>query len=132
MVDTQGSPGVGQAWFGSMAQAPVHPSPAAWISATTASTPSERTSTTATFARSSAKRCAVARPIPLAAPVTNATLPFALKIANLGCAEAVRSDPHLLQGVNTFDGHITYQGVADAFGMPCRDVEDFVLGPSQV
>ena len=45
------------------------------ISSTTASTRSWPRSTTATRAPSSAKRCAVARPMPLAAPVTRARLP---------------------------------------------------------
>src|SRR5215213_4022851 len=45
------------------------------ISCTTASTRSWPRSTTATRAPSSAKRCAVARPMPLAAPVTSARLP---------------------------------------------------------
>ena len=45
------------------------------ISSTTASTPSWPRSTTATRAPSSANRCAVARPIPLAAPVTRARRP---------------------------------------------------------
>src|SRR5258705_9690878 len=45
------------------------------ISRTTVFTPSSLRSKTATLAPSSAKRCAVARPMPLAAPVTSATLP---------------------------------------------------------
>src|SRR5690606_35898813 len=49
--------------------------PSARISATTASTRSCFRSSTATFAPSPANTCAVARPMPLAAPVTSATLP---------------------------------------------------------
>src|SRR5438309_3541364 len=49
--------------------------PAAVISSTTVCTRSAPRSTTATLAPSSAKRCAVARPMPLAAPVTIATRP---------------------------------------------------------
>ncbi|MGW8161635.1 MAG: alanine dehydrogenase, partial [Desulfobulbales bacterium] len=38
--------------------------------------------------------------------LTNATLPFVLKIANLGLHEAVHSDPALQRGVNTFNGFL--------------------------
>jgi alanine dehydrogenase len=44
--------------------------------------------------------------------LTNATLPFALQLANRGFVEAVRSNPHLAEGVNTFKGKITYEAVA--------------------
>ncbi len=55
--------------------------------------------------------------------LTNVTLPFALKIANLGVKEAVRSDPHLAMGVNTYDGHITCEPVAESQGRPYTDLE---------
>ncbi len=54
--------------------------------------------------------------------LTNVTLPFALKIANLGVKEAVRSDPHLAMGVNTYDGHITCEPVAQSQGRPYTDL----------
>ena len=44
--------------------------------------------------------------------LTNATLPFALQLANKGFVDAVRSNPHLAAGVNTFKGKITYEAVA--------------------
>jgi alanine dehydrogenase len=44
--------------------------------------------------------------------LTNATLPYALKLANSGFREAVMHDPGLAAGVNTFDGKLTYQAVA--------------------
>src|SRR5919205_1571578 len=44
--------------------------------------------------------------------LTNATLPYALKLANLGFTAAVMSDPGLAQGVNTYGGKLTYQAVA--------------------
>mgnify|MGYP006103492009 FL=1 len=46
--------------------------------------------------------------------LTNATIPYALKIANLGFADAVETIPELLPGINTFDGHIAYAAVAEA------------------
>jgi alanine dehydrogenase len=50
--------------------------------------------------------------------LSNATLPYALKLANLGFRTAVTSDPALAKGVNTYAGHITYQAIAEAFGLP--------------
>ena len=50
--------------------------------------------------------------------LTNATLPYALRLADLGWREACKADAGLADGVNIVDGHITFQGVADAFGMP--------------
>jgi len=46
--------------------------------------------------------------------LTNVTLPFALDIANHGFKEAVRSDPHLLAGVNTYRGKVTCEPVAES------------------
>lgn len=50
--------------------------------------------------------------------LTNATMPYALRIADIGWEEACRRDPGLANGVNIIDGHITYKAVADAFGLP--------------
>jgi alanine dehydrogenase len=52
--------------------------------------------------------------------LSNATLPYALKLAKQGFAAAIKGNAALAQGVNTYDGHVTYQAVADAFGMECR------------
>ncbi len=49
--------------------------------------------------------------------LTNATLPYILKLANLGFRRAMLSDSALAKGVNVYDGHITNQGVAQAFGL---------------
>ena len=49
--------------------------------------------------------------------LTNATFPYALKLANKGWKKALKEDPALLKGLNVADGKVTYQGVADAFGM---------------
>ena len=56
--------------------------------------------------------------------LTNATLPYALKLANKGWREAVRTDTALARGLNTHAGFITYAGVADAFDMQLMTVED--------
>jgi alanine dehydrogenase len=50
--------------------------------------------------------------------LSNATLPYASRLANLGFVAAVRQDPVLARGVNTYQGRVTYQAVADAFGIP--------------
>src|SRR5437588_2706116 len=44
--------------------------------------------------------------------LTNATLPYALKLANKGFREAVKSDSGLAAGVNTYEGKLTYEAVA--------------------
>ncbi len=49
--------------------------------------------------------------------LTNATLPFALKLADKGWREACKRDASLLSGVNIADGKITYEAVAQAWGM---------------
>ena len=49
--------------------------------------------------------------------LSNATLPYAVKLANLGAEAAIRGDQGLALGVNTYRGHITYPAVAEAFGM---------------
>jgi alanine dehydrogenase len=48
--------------------------------------------------------------------LNNATLPFALALADKGYAKAMRDDPHLLNGLNVIDGKITCEGVATALG----------------
>ena len=44
--------------------------------------------------------------------LTNATLPYVLKLANRGFLAAVQSDPGLKEGVNTYAGKLTYEAVA--------------------
>ena len=47
----------------------------------------------------------------------NATLPFVIKLANLGAERAMAADPHLAAGLNVANGRITYPAVADALGL---------------
>ena len=49
--------------------------------------------------------------------LTNATLPYAVKIANKGWKKAMQDNPDIKLGANVIQGHITYQGVADAFNL---------------
>ncbi|MFM8566170.1 MAG: alanine dehydrogenase [Gemmatimonadota bacterium] len=58
--------------------------------------------------------------------LTNATLPYALKLANKGWKQALREDGALLKGLNVVDGKVTYQGVAEAFGMEYHAPEQFL------
>ena len=53
--------------------------------------------------------------------LTGATLPYALKIANLGAEEACRRDPALMEGLNTYNGHVTFKAVAEDQGLPYVD-----------
>jgi alanine dehydrogenase len=50
--------------------------------------------------------------------LTNATLPYLLKLANLGWKKAVAEDPGLALGVNMVGGKITNRPVAEAFDLP--------------
>jgi alanine dehydrogenase len=58
--------------------------------------------------------------------LTNATLPYALKLANKGFFEAIKSDPGLKEGVNTYAGHCTYEAVASAQGIPYSALDDLI------
>ena len=58
--------------------------------------------------------------------LSNATLPYAVRLANLGFLEAVRRDPALAKGVNTYGGHITYKAVAEAFGLAFKSLDDLL------
>jgi alanine dehydrogenase len=49
--------------------------------------------------------------------LSNATLPYAVKLANMGAESAIKTDTALAKGVNTYKGKLTYPGVAEAFGL---------------
>jgi len=50
--------------------------------------------------------------------LNNATLPFALKLANQGAEAAMKADPHLAAGLNVYKGKIAFKAVADDLGLP--------------
>lgn len=50
--------------------------------------------------------------------LTNATLPYAVRLADMGWKAACAADPGLKEGVNVVDGKITFKGVAEAFNLP--------------
>jgi alanine dehydrogenase len=50
--------------------------------------------------------------------LTSSTLPYGLKLADLGLVEAVRQVPALAKGLNTYRGNCVYENVAQALGLP--------------
>jgi alanine dehydrogenase len=58
--------------------------------------------------------------------LTNATLPYALQLANKGWKQALRDSPALLKGLNMIEGQVTYPGVAEAFGMTYAEPGGFL------
>jgi len=58
--------------------------------------------------------------------LTNATLPYALKLANKGFLHAISTDPGLKEGVNTYAGHCTYEAVAAAQAIPYSPLENLI------
>ena len=52
--------------------------------------------------------------------LTNATLPYVLRLANEGIEGAMGSDPGFAAGLNTRNGELTCRAVADAFGLTCK------------
>lgn len=58
--------------------------------------------------------------------LTNATLPYAIKLADKGWKQACNEDNSLKLGLNVINGKVVYKGVADAFGLKLHDVEEFL------
>ncbi len=50
--------------------------------------------------------------------LTNATMPYLLRLASEGVERAIRSDPGLAKGVNLKEGKVTHSGVAESHGLP--------------
>ena len=55
--------------------------------------------------------------------LTNATMPYAVRIADLGWQEACRRDKGLANGVHVVDGKITFKAVAEAFDLEYTPLE---------
>jgi len=51
--------------------------------------------------------------------LTNATMSYAIKLANLGAEQALGLMPDLRAGLNTYQGKLVYPAVAEALGIPC-------------
>ena len=64
--------------------------------------------------------------------LTNATLPYLVKLANKGFNQIVKDDAGFAKGVNTYKGYLTYKPVAEALGVESsfqgfeRDGLDFI------
>ena len=58
--------------------------------------------------------------------LTNATLPYALTLANKGFLTAIAEDPGLKAGVNTYAGHCTYEAVASAQALEYTPVDKLI------
>ena len=53
--------------------------------------------------------------------LTGVTLPYALRIANMGAEAACKADPALMKGLNTYNGHLTCSAVAEAQNLTYTD-----------
>ncbi len=58
--------------------------------------------------------------------LTNATLPYAVQLANKGWKKACAERNDLKLGLNIINGEVVYKGVADAFGLPLANVNNFL------
>jgi len=58
--------------------------------------------------------------------LTNAVLPYALSIANLGYKKALKADQGLLEGLNVCLGHVTHQHVAEGTGFAHTPAAEFI------
>ena len=60
--------------------------------------------------------------------LTNATLPYALALANKGFEKAIREDKGLAEGVNTYAGKLTYDAVAESQNLEYTPLDSLVDG----
>ena len=60
------------------------------------------------------------------AALTNATLPYAVEIANKGWKKAMQENEEIKLGANVIDGKITYEAVAEAFNLDYTPIDEFV------
>jgi alanine dehydrogenase len=59
--------------------------------------------------------------------LTNATQPYTMALADKGWRQACKDDPALLKGLNIVEGEVTYQAVADCFGLGYTPAEEVIL-----
>ena len=60
--------------------------------------------------------------------LTNATLPYALSLANKGFEQAIRDDEGLKEGVNVYQGKLTYEAVATSQNLEYTPLESLIDG----
>ncbi|ADH09072.1 MULTISPECIES: alanine dehydrogenase [Bacillus] len=58
--------------------------------------------------------------------LTNVTVPYAVQIANKGYKEACLGNTALLKGINTLDGYVTFEAVAEAHGLQYADAKELL------
>ena len=58
--------------------------------------------------------------------LTNATLPYAVEIANKGWKKAMQQNPEIKYGANVVKGKVTYEGVAEAFGLKYTSIDTLI------
>jgi len=58
--------------------------------------------------------------------LTNATLPYALDLANKGFEQAIKDDAGLCEGVNTYAGKLTYEAVAESQGLEFTPLDSLI------
>ena len=58
--------------------------------------------------------------------LTNATLPYAIQLANKGWQKACKDNVPLKKGLNVIKGNVVYEGVADTFDLPLVDADQFL------
>ena len=58
--------------------------------------------------------------------LTNATLPYAIQLANKGWKQACKDNKELMLGLNIINGEIVYKAVGEAFNLPSTGVEKFL------
>ena len=58
--------------------------------------------------------------------LTNATLPYAVRLANYGWKKACHDNLDLRGGLNIIEGQVVYKAVAEAFNLPFKDVAQFL------
>lgn len=64
--------------------------------------------------------------------LSNVTLPYGLALAGEGLVGAITGDPSLARGINVIAGEVTYAGVAEAFGLPYRSLDDVLVSMASV
>ncbi len=55
--------------------------------------------------------------------LTNATLPYAIQLANKGWRQACKDNAELAKGLNVVEGKVVYKSVADAWGLKYEPIE---------
>ncbi|MDK7465733.1 alanine dehydrogenase [Bacillus paranthracis] len=58
--------------------------------------------------------------------LTSVTVPYAVQIANKGYKDACLGNTALLKGINTLDGYVTFEAVAEAHGLQYADAKELL------